>query len=41
VSGLKGGYTIINAVFEENIISKDEVQEFLDTTIAKLTALAQ
>jgi hypothetical protein len=39
VSGLKGGDTIINAVFEESIISRDEVQEILDTTIAKLVAL--
>ncbi|VUC28434.1 unnamed protein product [Clonostachys rosea] len=39
VSGLKGGDTIINAVFEESIISREEVQEILDTTIAKLVAL--
>jgi hypothetical protein len=40
VSGIRGGDTVINAAFEDGIISRQEVQSILDTVISRIITLA-
>lgn len=40
VAGLKGGATNINAVFEDGIISREDVQRILDTAVARMVTMA-
>jgi hypothetical protein len=39
VSGIRGGDTVINAAFEDGIISRQEVQSILDTVISRIITL--